>query len=310
MDRNRLAVIGAGPAGITAAIYGARSGLDVSVFDGGFVGGQTAWTSEIENYPGVDFIEGYEFANRLKVQAEKLGVKFINENVESINCGGSVSLKTQNGGDFDTDVLIAAFGAKHRKIGCPGEEELAGRGVSYCATCDGAFFKGKTAIVYGGGNTAAENALYLSNVCDKVIIVYRKDKLRSEKVLADAVLSRDNIEIKFNSTIVEIVGEDNGAGGVTGAVIEKQDGSRETISAGAVFVAIGMQPENQALAESGVVDIDEQGYVIADESCRTDDPRVFVSGDCRTKEHRQIVTAVADGAVAAMNAVSYLNALN
>ena len=296
-------IIGAGPAGLTAAIYAARAGLRTVVFDRMIYGGQVANTLEIENYPAIEKISGVDFSNAIYEQAIKLGAEVRFETVEKLDLYGEVkTIETAEGNVYHSKAVIIANGAKRRTLGCPGEKELEGRGVSYCATCDGAFFRGKTAAVVGGGNTALEDALFLANICEKVYLIHRRDTFRGEKIMADSVKAKGNIEILYHTVVEEIIGQDK-----TSAVKIRclTDHSQQEIPVSAVFIAVGFAPENQMFAHW--VDLDESGYIIADESCKTSCKGVYVAGDSRTKPLRQIVTAAADGAVAAFMAANEIN---
>lgn len=296
-------VIGAGPAGLTAAIYAARAGMAVVVFDRMIYGGQVANTLEIENYPAIEKISGVDFSNAIYEQAVNLGAEVRFETVEKLELSGRIkTITTAEGNIYKSKAVIIANGAKRRALRCPGEKELEGRGVSYCATCDGAFFRGKAVAVVGGGNTALEDALFLSNICEKVYLVHRRDTFRGEKIMADSVKARQNVEILYNSVVEEIVGQDK-----TSAIKIKNrmENSKQEIPVSAVFIAVGFAPENQLFADW--VDLDESGYIVADESCKTSCKGVYVAGDSRTKPLRQIVTAAADGAVAAFMAANEIN---
>ncbi len=293
-------IIGAGCAGLTAAIYAKRAGHSVVVLEKFFHGGQISVTNEVENYPAIDKISGPDLANRIYEQAAALGADIRYEDVTAVALEGPVKRVTTSGGTYEARTVIVANGVQRRKLQCPGEEKFLGRGVSYCATCDGAFFKGRDAAVIGGGNTALEDALFLANLCRRVYIVHRRDAYRGEKLLAEAVAARDNILPLFNRTVESIGGADT-VESIT--LWDVQGGARETLPVSAVFVAIGMQPDNGMFAALG---LDENGYIQADESCMTRVPGVFVAGDTRTKWLRQIITAAADGAVAASRAGKYI----
>lgn len=298
-----ILIIGAGPAGLTAAIYAARAGLKTVVFDRMIYGGQVANTLEVENYPAIAKISGVDFSNAIYEQAVNLGAEVRFEAVEKLDLDGALkTVTTAQGNVYQGKAVIIANGAKRRSLGCPGEKELAGRGVSYCATCDGAFFRGKTAAVIGGGNTALEDALFLSNICEKVYLIHRRDTFRGEKVMADAVKARGNIEILYQTVTEEIIGQ-----GKVSAIKVKNlaDDSVRELPVSAVFVAVGFAPENGLFAPW--VALDENGYIIADESCKTTCKGVYAAGDSRTKPLRQIVTAAADGAVAAFMAANEIN---
>ena len=293
-------IIGAGCAGLTAAIYATRAGHRVVVLEKLFHGGQISVTNEVENYPAIDRISGPDLANRIYEQAAALGADVRYEDVSEVDLAGPVKRVTTSGGEYEARAVIIANGVQRRKLQCPGEEKFLGRGVSYCATCDGAFFQGKDTAVVGGGNTALEDALFLANLCRTVYLVHRRDSFRGEKVLAEAVAQRPNIRPLFNKTVESIHGGQSVEGA---ALLDTVTGERTQLPISAVFVAIGMQPDNGLFAAAG---LDENGYIQADESCTTRLPGVFVAGDTRTKWLRQIITAAADGAVAATRAGHYL----
>lgn len=296
-------ILGAGPAGLTAAIYARRAGLTATVFDKGFAGGQTIITPEIENYPAIASISGPEFSQRLYEQAVSLGAAFKNEEVRRAQLSGTVKILSTEQGPYEGRTVILAGGVKRRELGCPGEAELAGKGVSYCATCDGAFFRGKQVVLVGGGNTALEDALFLSNLCEKVTLVHRRDRFRGEKQLSDAVLARDNVDVRYSSAVTRILGESH----VEAAEITNlASGQTARIPAAGVFIAIGYEPDSALIA--GQVTVDEAGYIVAGEDCHTNLSGVFAAGDGRQKPLRQIVTAASDGAVAAYQAANYINA--
>ena len=293
-----VAIIGAGTAGLTAAIYARRAGSSVTVFEGEAPGGQIINTPEIDNFPGLPGVSGYEYANKLFEQAQSLGAEFVFDKVKVAE--GSLEegfrLTTEYGTLCETKTVIIASGVKRREMGLAGEQEFTGRGISYCATCDGAFFKGKTAAVFGGGNTAVEDAIYLAGICKKVYIIHRRNQFRADQALVDELLAHDNVETKLCFTVSGIRGEDK----LTGVELTNIDGSREELTTDALFVAIGLIPENGVFKD--IAELDDAGYVVAGENCETSTPGVFAAGDCRTKDVRQLVTAAADGAVAAVSA--------
>ena len=293
-----VAIIGAGTAGLTAAIYARRAGSTVTVFEGEAPGGQIINTPEIDNFPGLPGVSGYEYANKLFEQAQEFGAEFVFDKVKVAE--GSLEEGFRLTGEYGTvceaKTVIIASGVKRREMGLAGEQEFTGRGISYCATCDGAFFKGKTAAVFGGGNTAVEDAIYLAGICKKVYIIHRRNQFRADQALVDELLAHDNVETKLCFTVSGIRGEDK----LTGVELTNIDGSREELTTDALFVAIGLIPENGVFKD--IVELDDAGYVAADETCETSTPGVFAAGDCRTKDVRQLVTAAADGAVAAVSA--------
>lgn len=296
-----IAVIGAGTAGLTAAIYASRAGQSVIVLDGRGYGGQIGNADRVENYPGFKSISGFDFATALYEQAIALGAKIRFSAVKSVK-------KTENGFEAETEKVtyitgsvIIASGLEKRKLGLDNEDILTGRGVSYCATCDGAFFKGKSTAVIGGGNTALEDALYLSAYCSEVYLVHRRDEYRAEKAYIDRINAKPNI-IQLKSHIpVEIKGSDT----VTGLIVKNiKDNSTRELDLSGIFAAVGQIPSSSIFG--GLIDIDEYGYIIAGEDCKTSSEGIFAAGDCRTKQVRQLVTAAADGAVAGIAAAEYV----
>ena len=301
-------IIGAGPAGLSAAIYTERAGKHAVCLEALTVGGQIVNTPEIENYPGIKKTSGFEFSMALFEQATELGAEIVYEKAARIEeKPGSDTDKstyvvtTQSGKEFECRSVILATGAKNRHLGLAREEELLGKGISYCATCDGAFFKGKDVAVNGGGNTALEDALFLSNYCSKVYIIHRRDQFRGEPKNLEALKGKDNIEYILDSTVTELIGEDRLE---KVAVKNKNTGDIKEIPVSGLFIAIGQEPDNKPFAS--VVELDEKGYIKANESCKTQMSGVFVAGDCRTKAVRQLTTAASDGAVAALAACEYI----
>ena len=294
-------IIGAGTAGMTAAIYAARAGLKTLVLDKVFYGGQINSAADIENYPGIGRISGVDFSQQLYEQAQTLGAVFLFEPAERLEVqSGVFSVYTPNG-IHTCRAVIAAPGAQRRKLGCPGEDRLTGRGVSYCATCDGAFFRGKTVAVAGGGNTALEDALFLSNICSCVYLIHRRREFRAEKYLQDAVRQNSSIIPVLDSCVAEISGEER----VRAVSVEnRQDGTRQELAVDGIFVAVGLEPDTSLFAPLDV--LDQNGYFTAGEDCRTGVPGLFAAGDARRKPLRQLITAAADGAVAAAQAAEYL----
>lgn len=297
-----LTIIGAGPAGLTAAIYARRAGLTVTVLDQAYYGGQMAATPEVENYPAIEKISGYDLAEKMFQQATGLGAEFVFEQVQSINWNEKIIFTEER--ELKTKALIIANGAKRRKLACEGEETFAGKGVSYCATCDGSFFKGKHAAVVGGGNTALEDAIYLANICEKVYLVHRRDAFRGESHLAKQLMAKKNIEILYDSVVENIYGSKV----VEGFTVRNVKTSKcQGVPVSAVFVAIGLMPDNHLIEH--IVALDPQGYIVAKEDCKTTVSGIFAAGDTRTTPLRQIVTAAADGAVAAVQAAKYIEEL-
>ena len=289
-------IIGAGPAGLSAAIYAQRAGKQAVCLEALTFGGQIVNTPEIENYPGIQKISGFEFAMGLYNQATSLGAEVSYEKAVSIEDSGDVkTVKTESGKEYQAKAVIIATGAKNRHLGIDREEALTGSGVSYCATCDGAFFKGKDVAVNGGGNTALEDAIYLAGICNKVYLVHRRDAFRGEQALVDIVRQTANIELVLNSTISELKGEKK-LEAIT--VKNTQTSGEMDISVSGLFVAIGQVPSNEPFAE--LVNVDPSGYIVAGEDCKTNVEGIFAAGDGRTKTLRQLTTAASDGAIAAV----------
>lgn len=301
-----MIIIGGGPAGYSAALYAARAGLDTLVIERMSAGGQMALTGEIDNYPGFDEgIDGFTLGMKMQKGAERFGSKTEYAEVTSVDFSEKVkTLKTAKNTFYAKTVVIAA-GANPRMLGVPMEQELTGKGVHYCAHCDGRFYKDKTALVIGGGNSAASDALYLSRLAKKVYVVHRRGSLRAEKVYHKPLMQANNVEFIWNSTVSELIGDER----ITGIKIKDVNThSVKDIDCDGVFVSIGRKPATEFLSDS--VELDPSGYVIADESTQTSVNGVFAAGDIRTKALRQVVTAVADGAVAVHHAEKYLSEIN
>ena len=298
-----IIIVGGGPAGLTAAIYGLRAGKSVLVIEKNGFGGQIAYSPKVENIPGTQQISGSQFAEQLVEQAMNLGAEVELETVtdlEKTETGFAVS--TEEGSCFEGRTVILAVGVKHRTLGLPGEQELIGKGISFCAVCDGAFYAGQDTVMVGGGNSALQEALLLSEVCRKVTVVQNLGFFTGEKKLADALLAKDNVEVFF-STLVCGYTQENGM--LTGVRVRGDGGEEKVIPADGAFLAVGLIPENAPFAQ--LAQLDERGYFDAGESCLTATAGVFVAGDCRRKEIRQVTTAAGDGAVAAMAACRYLD---
>lgn len=295
-----IIVIGAGPAGLTAAIYALRAGKSVKVLEKGSFGGQITFSPKIENYPGFTQISGAELADMLVEQALAQGADIDIEEVEGISKNGDIFMVKTDSGEHDCRAVIIATGAKHRHLGVPGEDKYIGDGISFCAVCDGAFYAGKKVIMIGGGNSALQEALLLSETSESVTIVQNLPYFTGEQKLVDLVEKKSNISCILGSTVKEFFGGDE----IEGAVIVNAETGEETkIYADGVFEAIGLAPENDNFANVAELD---RGYVKSDEKCLTKTEGVFTAGDCRTKSVRQIATAVADGAVAALAACEYI----
>lgn len=298
-----LGIVGAGPAGLTAALYAARAGLSVAVFERIAAGGQLAQTEHVENYPGFAAgVGGFELAMSMKEQADRFGVTHIGEEVVGVDFSQEPKLLSTAFGSYHARSVIVATGARPKKLGLSLEDELAGRGVSYCATCDGNFFRDKTVMVVGGGNTALADAIYLSRICEKVYVVHRRDKLRATAVYHAHAGDLPNVEFVWNSEPRKLLADNGMLGGVI--VEDRTSGTERAIACSGLFVAVGVQPNTEFL--DGALEFDEAGYIVADESGKTAIPGVYAAGDVRTKALRQVVTAVADGANTAEDAAEFL----
>ena len=298
-------IIGGGPGGYTAALYAARAGLDTLVLEKLSAGGQMALTTQIDNYPGYEAgIDGFTLGEKMQQGAERFGAKTEIVEVDGVHLQGPVKTVHTNEGIFEAKTVILAMGAHPRKLGIPDEARLVGHGLHYCAACDGMFYKDKTVVVVGGGNSAAADALLLSRICKKVILVHRRDELRATKVYHEPLIQAENVEFQWNQTVESIV-SDNENGKIKGIrVKDVQMGEEKEVACDAVFVSIGRTPATQMIETQ--VSLDANGYIIADESTQTNLPGVFAVGDIRTKALRQIVTAAADGANAAYYTEQYL----
>ena len=296
-----LIIIGSGPAGLSAAVYARRAGLSTLVLEKlPMGGGQVMNTYEVDNYLGLPGENGFDLGVRFEEHAKRMGAQFLQTRVTGVTDGAEKKTVRTESGEYEAKAVILATGAVHRKLGVPGEEEFAGRGVSYCAACDGAFYKEKTVVVVGGGDVAAEDGIFLSRLCKKVYAVHRRDKFRAAKSLQDRLLVCGNVEPVWNTVVREIRGD----GKVTGVLVQDRDGRERLLEVDGVFVAVGIVPESEVFA--GLVKRDENGYLIAGEDCVTSVPGIFAAGDIRTKRMRQIVTAVADGANAVASVEEYL----
>ena len=303
MNQVDIIVVGAGPAGLTAAIYARRASKSVLVLEAKAWGGQIINTPDIENYPVIAHISGVDFANDLYRQATALGAEVRLEKVVSVQAQGDCKLVQTTTNEYKAGAVILATGSENRKLGVAREQALTGRGVSYCATCDGNFFRKRDVAVVGGGNTALEDALYLAEIVNKVYLIHRRDSFRGEESTVARLREKENVEFVYNANVTALLGEKR----LTGVeVTDKLTGAKRTLAIDGLFVAVGRIPENESFR--ALIDVDEAGYAVAGENCHTRVPGVFVAGDNRTKEVRQLVTAAADGAVAATEAVKYLNA--
>ena len=295
-----IIIVGAGPAGLTAAIFARRARKNVLVLEARTYGGQIITSSVVENYPGERKMTGADFATKLYNQAKDLGAEVVFEKVTEITPDKEV-ITTNN--RYKAKAIILATGSDHRKLGIEGEDYLVGKGLSYCATCDGAFFRNKPVAVAGGGDTAVEESLYLSDIASKVYLIHRSEELNGDSSNIDALKSRDNIEIIHNSNITKLVYDNL----LSAIEVTNKDGEVRTIDINGLFIAVGRVPENQNFSK--LVNLDEAGYIIASEDCKTNVDGIFVAGDNRTKSLRQLVTATSDGAMAATNAIKYINNL-
>ena len=298
-----LIIIGSGPAGLAAAVYAQRAKLDTLVVEMAMVsGGQVLTTYEVDNYPGLPGIGGYDLGIKFREHADRLGARFVEDEVLNIQDGGKGAIKgvVCQGNTYEARSLILATGAVHRKLGVPGEEELAGAGVSYCATCDGAFFRNKVTAVIGGGDVAVEDAIFLARMCSKVYLIHRRNELRAAKSLQENLLSLDNVEVIWDTVADSI----NGDGMVKSlSLTNVKNGQKRELDVQGVFIAVGITPESRAF--EGLVDMDH-GYIRAGEDTVTSAPGIFAAGDVRTKPLRQIITAAADGANAITSVERYL----
>ena len=296
-----IIIIGAGPAGLTSAIYAKRANKNILVLEAKNYGGQIINTLDIENYPANEHISGFDFATNLYNQAKNFGAEIKYEKVVDINNLGKEKEVITTKNTYKTKTIIIATGSENRKLGLPNEDEFASKGISYCATCDGAFYKEKTVAVVGGGNTALEDALYLADLASKVYLIHRRDEFRGEESTINLLKEKDNIEFLYNSNVTKLNTKDR----LESIEVTSNDGEIRTIDVDALFIAIGRIPENQNFAK--LINLDNAGYIISNEYCHTNVEGIFVAGDNRVKELRQLVTATSDGAIAAVEAIKYIN---
>ena len=296
-----IIIVGAGPAGLSAAIYARRAGMNTVVYEAESYGGQIINTPEIENYPAIAKISGFDFADGLYKQAEALGAEIKFDKVTAIKpAEGGFEVSTEYSGTETCKAVVLAVGAKNRHMGIEREEELTGKGISYCATCDGAFYKGKTVAVTGGGNTAVEDAIYLCGMAEKVYLIHRRNEFRAEETLVNAAKAIENLEFVTPYVVKELKGEPK----LTSVILEnREDGSERELAVDGLFVAIGQEPATSSFKDLVTL---SGGYIEAGEDCRTNVPGIFAAGDGRTKKVRQLTTACADGAVAALAAVDFI----
>ena len=297
-----MIIIGSGPAGLAAAIYGMRARLSTVIIEKQpMSGGQIINTYDVDNYPGLPGIGGFDLAMKFREHADALGAQIVTENVQSVELSGDSKKVVTDRGIYEGRAVVIATGAAHRKLNIPGEEKLTGMGVSYCATCDGAFFRGREVAVIGGGDVALEDALFLARGCSKVYLIHRRDAFRGAKVLQEKVFATENIEVVWDTIPEEIKGEQQ-VEAIT--LLNKKTNEKTELSVQGVFVAVGIEPKTELFSE--IMDIDENGYIKAGEDGVTNIPGVFVAGDVRTKQLRQIITAAADGANAVTSVEQYL----
>ncbi len=297
-----IVIIGGGPAGLTAALYARRAGKTAMIIEESAFGGQITWSPKVENFPTIQSISGVELADRLVEQVMALGVDLeVDRAVGVEDTDGKKVVRTAFGGEFECKAVIIATGAKPRKLGLAREDELIGNGISFCAVCDGAFYKGKTAAIVGGGNAALQEALFLADICSKVYLIHRRDNFRGEEHLAELLKGRANVELVLNSQVSEYLGED----ALMGVKVTDKAGAEREIALDGVFIAVGHVPDTEQFSE--MLTLDGSGYVDSDESCKTKTAGIFVAGDCRKKGVRQLTTAVADGTSAAIAACAYID---
>ncbi len=300
-----VVIIGAGPGGLTAALYASRANLSVMILDRGIYGGQMNNTAAIENYPGFDSILGPDLSEKMYKSSTQFGADFGYGAVESVEDKGNVKIIHTDDGDYETKALIIATGSQYKKIGITGENELSGRGVSYCAVCDGAFFKGQDVAVIGGGDSAVEEGIYLTQLAKSVTIIHRRDQLRAQKILQDRAFKNDKIKFVWNADVKEIVSADDKVAGVK--YVDKKTGEEHVVPAKGAFIYVGIQPMTEPFKDLGV--LDENGWINTNEHMETKIPGIFAVGDVRKKDLRQITTAVGDGGTAGQQAYNYIQDL-
>lgn len=301
-----VVVIGAGPGGLTAALYASRSNLSVIILDRGIYGGQMNNTAEIENYPGFKSILGPDLAQNMYDGATQFGAEYVYGNVTNVEDQGEYKLIHTDDGEYQAKAVVIATGADHRKLGVPGEQEYSGRGVSYCAVCDGAFFKNREVAVIGGGDSAVEEGLYLAQLASKVTIIHRRDQLRAQKIIQQRAFDNDKIEFVWNANTEEILGDEQKVTGVR--YTDKVTGEEHVLPASGAFIYVGIDALTDGFQNLNI--LDEKGWVVTDEHMRTAVPGIFAIGDVRQKDLRQITTAVGDGGVAGQQAFNYIQELD
>ena len=296
-----IIIVGAGPSGLTAAIYARRNNKNVLVLEANTYGGQIINTLSIENYPVNPGISGFDFATKLYNQVKSLGAEIKFERVTGIKNNKEYKEVITTKNTYKCKSIILATGSENRSLGVDKEKELIGKGISYCATCDGAFYKGKVVAVVGGGNTALEDAEYLSNLASKVYLIHRRDTFRADESTVNELKSKENVEFILNSNVIKLNGEDK----LESITVKNNNGEEKDLEVSGLFVAVGRNPQNENFKE--IINVDNNGYIIAGENCHTNIDGIFASGDNRTKELRQLVTACSDGAIAASEAIKYVN---
>ena len=297
-----VAIVGAGPAGMTAAVYASRADLSTVMIERGMPGGQMANTEEVENFPGFDFVTGPDLSTKMFEHAKKFGAEYQYGDIKSIEDKGDYKVINLGNKEITAYAVIISTGAEYKKIGVPGEQELGGRGVSYCAVCDGAFFKGKKLYVIGGGDSAVEEGTYLTKFADSVTIVHRRDELRAQKILQDRAFKNDKVDFIWSHTLKTINEKDGKVGSLT--LESTKDGSEQTVDADGVFIYIGMKPLTAPFEDLGITN--ETGYIVTNDDMSTSIPGIYAAGDVREKGLRQIVTATGDGSIAAQSANAYI----
>lgn len=300
-----VAILGAGPAGMTAAVYTSRANLSTIMIERGVPGGQMVNTNEVENYPGFASILGPDLSNKMFEHAKKFGAEYAFGDVKQLNDGDEYKTIVTGNKEYKARAVIIATGAEHKKLGIPGEEEYSGRGVSYCAVCDGAFFKDRELVVVGGGDSAVEEGIFLTRFAKKVTIVHRRDQLRAQKILQERAFANEKIDFIWSHTVKEIHAEDGKVSSVT--LVSTKDGTEREFKTDGVFIYIGLVPLTKPFEHLGITN--EDGWIITDEEMRTRVPGIFAAGDVRAKSLRQIVTATGDGSIAAQSAQEYVEEL-
>lgn len=299
-------VVGAGPGGMTSALYASRANLSVLLHDRGIYGGQMNNTAAIENYPGFSSVLGPDLAKDMYDGATQFGAEYAYGNVQGIEDKGAVKVVTTDTETYEAKAVVLAMGSEYRKLGVPGEEEYGGRGVSYCAVCDGAFFKNREVIVVGGGDSAIEEGLYLTQLASKVTVIHRRDQLRAQKIIQDRAFANDKMNFVWNSNVTEVLGDDQKVTGVK--VVNNQTNEETVIDASGVFIYVGILPKTEEIASLGVTDAD--GWIATNDKMETKVPGIFAIGDVRAKDLRQITTAVGDGGVAGQQVFKYIESLS